>query len=224
MKYDEKILNDYAAACSYEGMPEGWDKVIAYKKAQCMDMAERIVNIFEDTLKWASKSKQSEAVLRYKHLNLELTPTPIPADIVAKAKATLEKYKKVPYTTEGTLMERGEFNFNRTKAIDNAKVTLARAEHYKKGGKFASEANLVRVGDIAFASNAFELFMDYMHRIQGRSPFVQTFVVELFSPFLPIFYQIKRFLRPEKDKILIFSGAQLYIKPKRANTVRPYGF
>ena len=179
MKYDEKILNDYAAACSYEGMPEGWDKVIAYKKAQCMDMAERIFNIFEDTLKWASKSKQSEAVLRYKHLNLELTPTPIPADRVAKAKATLEKYKKVPYKTDGTLMERGEFNFNRTKAIDNAKLTLARAEHYKKGGKFASEANLVRVGDIAFASNAFELFMDYMHRIQGRSPFVQTFVVEL---------------------------------------------
>ena len=37
----------------------------------------------------------------------------------------------------------------------------------------------VRIGDLAFASNRFELFMDYMHRIQARSPFVQTMIVQL---------------------------------------------
>ena len=179
MKYDKKVLDAYGKKCSYKGIPEGWEEYLAYRKGMCMDMAERIFSIFEDTYKWASKSKQNEVVLRYKLLNLNLTPTPITAAHVAKAKATLEKYKKVPYKTDGTLMERGEFNFNRTKAINNAKLTLKRAAHYKKGGKYATEARLVRVGDIAFASNAFELFMDYMHRIQGRSPFVQTFVVEL---------------------------------------------
>ena len=51
-----------------------------------------------------------------------------------------------------------------------------------------------------------------------------TFVIELFARFLPVFYQIKTFLRPEKDKFLTFLGTRLYIKPKRANTVRPYGF
>ena len=39
----------------------------------------------------------------------------------------------------------------------------------------------VQVGDIAFASNRFELYQDYMHRIQARSPFMQTFVVQLAS-------------------------------------------
>ena len=37
----------------------------------------------------------------------------------------------------------------------------------------------VQIGDIAFCTNRFEMFMDYMHRIQGRSPFLQTFVVQL---------------------------------------------
>ena len=37
----------------------------------------------------------------------------------------------------------------------------------------------VQIGDIAFATNRFELFMDFQHRIQARSPFIQTFVVQL---------------------------------------------
>ena len=39
----------------------------------------------------------------------------------------------------------------------------------------------MRIGNIAFASNQFELYLDYMHRIQARSPFEQTFVIQLVS-------------------------------------------
>ena len=42
-----------------------------------------------------------------------------------------------------------------------------------------TDIHAVRIGDIAFATNRFELFMDYQHRIQGRSPFDQTFIVQL---------------------------------------------
>lgn len=179
MKYGEKFLIGQAGKFAYPDMPADWVEVLAYRKGKCMDIAERIFHIFEDTYQWASKKKESDVVLRYKLLNLDLTPTPIPPEQVAKARRTLEHYRKVPYKTDGTLQERGEFNFNRTKAINSSQETLERAAHYRRGGKYATEARLVRIGDIAFASNAFELFMDYMHRIQGRSPFVQTFVVEL---------------------------------------------
>ena len=37
----------------------------------------------------------------------------------------------------------------------------------------------MRLGDIAFASNPFELFIDYMHRIQRQSPYELTFIVQL---------------------------------------------
>ena len=45
--------------------------------------------------------------------------------------------------------------------------------------QFATTVHAVRIGDAAFVSNRFELFIDYMHRIQARSPFVQTFIVQL---------------------------------------------
>ena len=41
------------------------------------------------------------------------------------------------------------------------------------------EIHVVRIGDIAMATNPFELYLDYGVQIKGRSPAVQTFVVEL---------------------------------------------
>ena len=38
---------------------------------------------------------------------------------------------------------------------------------------------MLKIGDIAFATNPFELYTDYQHRIQARSPFTQTFIVQL---------------------------------------------
>ena len=38
---------------------------------------------------------------------------------------------------------------------------------------------MIRLGDMAFATNRFELFMDYEQRIQARSPAEQTFIVQL---------------------------------------------
>ena len=38
---------------------------------------------------------------------------------------------------------------------------------------------MARIGDICFATNRFELYMDYMHRMQARSPFLQTFTVQM---------------------------------------------
>ena len=52
-----------------------------------------------------------------------------------------------------------------------------RAQH--EDDKEPSKVYTVALGEIAFATNRYELYMDYMHRIQARSPFLQTFVVQL---------------------------------------------
>lgn len=41
------------------------------------------------------------------------------------------------------------------------------------------EVHAVALGDIAFVTNKFELYQDFMHRVQARSPFLQTFVMQL---------------------------------------------
>jgi len=40
-------------------------------------------------------------------------------------------------------------------------------------------AHVVQIGDVGFATMRFELYQDFMHRLQARSPFIQTFVVQL---------------------------------------------
>jgi len=42
--------------------------------------------------------------------------------------------------------------------------------------------HVVRLGDVAIATNDFELFTDYGIQIQARSPAVQTFVIQLAGP------------------------------------------
>ena len=41
------------------------------------------------------------------------------------------------------------------------------------------ESHVIRLGDVAFASNRFELFLDFGIRIKARSKAVQTFVIQL---------------------------------------------
>lgn len=42
-----------------------------------------------------------------------------------------------------------------------------------------TELHVIRLGDIAIATNPFELYLDYGIQIKARSPAIQTFVVQL---------------------------------------------
>ena len=42
-----------------------------------------------------------------------------------------------------------------------------------------AECHIIRLGDIAFASNPFELFLDYGNQIKARSWAQQTFLIQL---------------------------------------------
>jgi len=47
---------------------------------------------------------------------------------------------------------------------------------------FTTEVHVVRIGDVAVATNQFELYTDFGIAIQARSPALQTFVVQLAGP------------------------------------------
>ena len=74
--------------------------------------------------------------------------------------------------------------------IWRCKDALARYELQKKRPKAGMELHVLRLGDVAFATNRFELFLDYGIRIKARSPAVQTFLIQLaggtcLPPYLP---------------------------------------
>ena len=60
---------------------------------------------------------------------------------------------------------------------NEAVVNRYRNEQEKTGVEF--EYHLIRIGDIAMATNPFELFLAYGLMIKARSPAVQTFIVQL---------------------------------------------
>ncbi len=61
---------------------------------------------------------------------------------------------------------------------------VARWERQQSGDvpPFRTEVHVVRIGDVAIATNQFELFTDYGVAMKARSPALQTFVVQLAGP------------------------------------------
>ena len=62
-----------------------------------------------------------------------------------------------------------------------SRTLMARYSHQQEHPFYEAELHMVRLGDIAIATNPFELYTDYGVRIKARSPAVQTSVVQLTS-------------------------------------------
>jgi hypothetical protein len=65
---------------------------------------------------------------------------------------------------------------HRTRVLD---LPLGFPQPKPDGGILPAELHVLRLGDVGMATNPFELYVDYGVRIKGRSPAVQTFIVEL---------------------------------------------
>lgn len=88
------------------------------------------------------------------------------------AKRSLEEYIK-------NCGDTGEFTFKDNAAMHVCAGVMARFEHQQKVDLHNAELHVIRLGEVAFATNSFELFLDYGNRIRARSQAQQTFLVQL---------------------------------------------
>jgi hypothetical protein len=63
--------------------------------------------------------------------------------------------------------------------IQNAKAIINRYHEQDKQPELDMELHVLRLGNTVFASNPFELYLDFGHRIKARSAAEQTFIVQL---------------------------------------------
>lgn len=63
--------------------------------------------------------------------------------------------------------------------IQNAKAVIKRYNEQDKQPEFELELHVLRLGNVVFATNPFELYLDFGHRIKARSAAEQTFIVQL---------------------------------------------
>ncbi len=143
------------------------------------DIAERIAVAFDEVYSWAKKDIRTGAKVAHR-----VTVLPIHRYMITEEdrEAALEglaaNRAKQFVTTDNPkqdLITNTIIVSNRNRFLN----VLRRYEEQQKSDRIPTEIHVLRIGDIAFASNVFELYMDYQHRIQARSPFEQTFVVQL---------------------------------------------
>jgi len=143
------------------------------------DIAERIACAFDEVLEWAKKDIRTALPLNHVVETVNLSKRLISDEEYAHAKAELEKLEKEEFKTDGDPIKRLDQNSILVAGRGRYRRVISRYETQEAEPKLPMEMHVVRIGDIAFASNRFELYMDFQHRIQARSPFEQTFIVQL---------------------------------------------
>jgi hypothetical protein len=112
--------------------------------------------------------------------NLELThevkKLRLPRVKVTEAEYLLEK--RIPTMNE---MERSKqhYAFQRIWPFGPVCHLVSRYEQQGENPMHEVESHIIRLGDVVFATNPFELFVDYGMRIRNRSRALQTFLVQL---------------------------------------------
>ncbi|NLE65890.1 MAG: hypothetical protein GX608_00535 [Lentisphaerae bacterium] len=161
-------------ALKYGAGPEPFSELNARK-----DIGERIACAFDEVLAWARKDIRTALPIAHAVKTVHLDRRLVTREEADYEKQQLEDLLKTGFKKDGTPQERLHHDSVLVASRNRCRRVLARFEEQKAQPKLPMELHAAAVGEIAFASNRFELYMDFMHRIQARSPFTQTFIIQL---------------------------------------------
>jgi len=134
------------------------------------EIGRRIANTFDDVAGVIAEDIRTDVPLVHRAQQIEL-----PARIVTD----------VEYAVAKNVCEEIDAKKTRTKSdywIRNFYGLVAERYLSQQKGEwktFKMELHVLRLGDVAIATNPFELFLDYGVEIEARSPAVQTFLIQL---------------------------------------------
>lgn len=144
------------------------------------DIAERITAAVKEIYSWASKDIKSEIPVRHEVRELALKRRMITDEEAKWCRDNIEEMRKrIPDISNATPEEitKAVSTYNSIKRRNES--ALDRYSWQNERPTINSIVHAVQIGEVGFATNRFELFMDFMHQMQARSPFIQTFVVQL---------------------------------------------
>ncbi len=130
------------------------------------EIARRIDRAWVDAYEAACKDKHANVVLGHKVATIDLPARRVTAREYAQAKQEVARLSKNP-------RDKGRMQWNQNVVDRYAQQEAAGLKPYPM------ELHVVRLGDVAVATNDFELYTDFATRIKARSPATQTFIVQL---------------------------------------------
>ena len=155
-------------------------------------VTEQLMAALHRTLPWASKALYGDLPIRHINTTLRLPRFYAAPEHIEEAKANLaklEEMKKNPPWNTGD----PEIVKKANDLIGTAEWRLGQVlklnDSIKQKPDWAMEFHVLRIGEVAFVSERYELYTDFGQRIQARSPFTQTFTIQLSAnlPDLPGF-------------------------------------
>jgi len=181
LRIDKHIYNHRAEA-----------RMLEFKNRQpCDEIAQRIADGVEEVLPWIRDSREASPEFRHTALNLKLPLNRISPEVMedARTEATLnrgkyeEALRKLQADPELKSDPRWYVEITRLYWLARRhERVVERAERVKTSPNQAVELHLVRIGDMAVATNPFEYYLDYGIQIKARSPATQTFLAQLSGP------------------------------------------
>lgn len=134
----------------------------------------------------AGKRIAHEIIDCFQDAQSEIQEATVFSHYVAKVKLPVRRVSREDRDVAADALERF-FSANKGKTLsfyDNASMhvhagTLARFEYQQKHHVFSIDAHYIRLNRVAFATNPFELFLDYGNQIRAQSPAEQTILIQL---------------------------------------------
>lgn len=133
------------------------------------ELARRIVNAWEEAYAGARQDIRKDVPLVHRVESIDLPLRLVTEQENKSAKAQVERLSKDPKNQRRMLWYQ---------------AVMDRYEAQQKGNvePYRMELHAIRLGDVAIATNDFELFTDFGIQIKARSPAMQTFLVQLAGP------------------------------------------
>ena len=187
LKYADKIAEYMKNPMTYpwqwaKNDPEAAKRQYAADVVEIMraeDIASRIVTAFDEVLSWAKNDKMCNPTFKHEVRTVNLSRRMFPKELVEQEKKTHDMFMQQKYVEGGDQWDQLRANSILRSRRNRVGGVISRYDIQNKEPYITTDIHVVRVGNLAFATNRFELFMDYMHRIQARSPFEQTVIVQL---------------------------------------------
>ena len=131
-------------------------------------ISNELISVFEEL---TDDDLKNEGSLEHRTVNMVL---PLRRVTIAEYHDAVEKIENYIAKNKGKSM-----GFD-----DNAKIhiyagTIARYKLQQEVNNIMEEIHIVRFGDVAIATNPFELFLNYGNKIRARSKAKQTFLIQL---------------------------------------------
>jgi len=155
---------------------------------RCAEIAVRIADAVESVLPLCRRDLRRNAELHHEATTLMLPRRMIGEDDLRQAEAQADelrqRYEQLLSELEAEPQRRREPRWYRAITAVYGKMLWNRqvAKRYRQQHEQAEipvEVHAARLGEVAFASNPFELYLDFGLQIQARSDAEQTFLVQL---------------------------------------------